>query len=274
MRFALVAADDATAQAELQRLRAEWLALPGVAAQVAGSAAHLARVYEQLLDEPRALPGAPAALRRAEPVPGRPVVNLVPLTTTRFTDREEVLDRLCPRIVRREDRIRILNLYGEGGIGKTALAAKLSELVASFFPHGRLYADLRGSTGEGAVEPAAALERFLRAIEGDTAAIPGDEQARLDAYRGLTAELDLVVLLDDAASFAQVRPLISASPGSLTIVTSRDPLPGLVEEFGATVVRVERFDDANSLKLLRRVAGLDDPLGPVAASVSAVGSRP
>jgi tetratricopeptide (TPR) repeat protein len=267
VRFAMAAADDLEAQVELRRLRAEWLALPGVSARVAGSAAHLARVYGELLDEPRA--SAPPAFRRPALAAGRAVADLMPPGTSRFTDREEVLDLLRTRIERREDRLRIVNLCGEGGIGKTELAVKVSELVASSFPHGRLYADLRGSTGEGAAEPAEALERFLRAFDDRTAEVPGGEQARLDLYRSLTAGLGLVVLLDDAAAFAQVRPLIPASPTSLTIVTSRDPLPGLVEEFGATVVRVPPLDDANSLKLLRAVAGLDDPADP-AAPASAV----
>lgn len=270
LRFMAVAAGNDAAQIELTRLRAQWLALPGVKEQVAGSAEYLVRTYGALLDESPAAAGGPSALeRRAEPVPERRLVNLVPRTTTRFTDRDELLDRLCPRIVRREDRMRILNLHGEGGIGKTALAAQLSELVAASFPHGRLYVDLRGSTGESALESAAALERFLRALEGDAARIPGNVQAREEAYRTATAELALVVLLDDAASSAQVKPLIAASPKSLTIVTSRDPLLGLVKEFGATPVQVPRMDDANSLKLLRRLADLDDPIDTSAVEVSA-----
>ena len=269
MRFAVAAADDLAAQAELRRLRAEWLALPGVSTQVAGSRAHLARVYGELLDEPRASAAVPPAFRRPEVAQGRALVNLMPAATARFTDREEVLDLLRTRIVRGENRLRVVNLCGEGGIGKTALAVKVSELVAPSFPHGRLYADLRGSTGEGAVEPAEVLERFLRVFEFPAAEIPGDEQVRLDLYRSRTSELELVVVLDDAATFAQVRPLISTSPTSLTIVTSRDPIQGLVEEFGATIVRIPPLDDANSLKLLRAVAGLDDPVDPSAPSASA-----
>jgi tetratricopeptide (TPR) repeat protein len=268
MRFIAATEDDAAARAELHRLGAEWLALPGVAAQVAGSQAHLARVYGELLEEPETSARVSPALRRSEEASAPSIGNLLPATTTRFTDRDELLDRLCPRIVHPEDRIRVLNLCGEGGVGKTALAAKIAESVASSF-HGRLYVDLRGSTGEGAVEPAAALERLLREIEGGDGRILGDERWRLDAYRRLTAGMDLLFLLDDAASFAQVRPLISASPTSLTIVTSRDPMPGLAQEFGATIVRVPRFDDANSLKLLRRVAGLDDLVDPSATPVSA-----
>ena len=271
MRLAMVSAEDRGARVELERLRAEWLELPGVSAQSARSSAHLTSTYGELLVEPRGAGVVPTTPRRLPvSVPGQPFVNLAPPTTARFIDREELLARLCSRIVLPEGRRRIVNLCGEGGIGKTALALKLWELVATSFPHGLLYADLRGSTGESAVESGSALERFLRALGVDATRLPGDEQALVDLYRNLTAELELVVLLDDAASFAQIRPLISTAPSSLTIVTSRDPIQGLVEEHGAMVVRIPPLDDANSLKLLRAVAGLDDPADPGAASASAV----
>ena len=266
LRMAAVSAEDLEARIELERLRAEWLTLPGVAEQYAASSAHLARTYGELLLEPR---GGSAVAPLAPRGPARAFVNLAPPTTARFIDREELLARLSARIVRPEGRRRIVNLCGEGGIGKTAFALKLWELVAGSFPHGLLYVDLRGSTGESAVEPGSALERFLRALEVDGARIPGDEQARGDLYRSRVAELDLVVLLDDAASFAQIRPLISTAASSLTIVTSRDPIQGLVEEFGAMVVRIPPLDDAHSLALLRAVAGLDDdPVDPATATAT------
>lgn len=271
LRIAAAVAADENSRAELAGLRAEWLALPGVSTRSADASAHLARSYGKLLVEPRASGTAPALAipeRVRAVVTARPAVNLAPPTTTRFVDREELLARLRGRIVRPADRMRIVNLCGEGGIGKTALAVKLWELLASSFPHGLLYADLRGSTGESAVDPGSVLDRFLRALDVDAAAIAGDEQTRLDLYRRLAAGLDLVVLLDDAASAAQVRPLISPSPSSLTIVTSRDPLPALVQEYGAAVVQVPPLDDANSLKLLRAVAGLDDPFDDGAMPVS------
>lgn len=262
LRLAEVIAADPEARAELERLGAEWLTLPGVSAGSAGSAANVAREYLELLADPRVISRARGAAPTPPRLPAasgpRTIPNLAPPTSAHFIDREELLARLQAWIVRLEGRTRIVNLWGEGGIGKSAFAAKLWETVSSSFPHGLLYADLRGTTGEGAVDPSSALTRFLRALGVAASDIPGDEEAQLDAYRMLTADLGLVVLLDDAASVAQVRPLISASPNSLTIVTSRDPLRGLVEQYGAAIERIPALDAANSLRLLRAVAGLED----------------
>ena len=261
LRLAEVISADPAARAELERLGAEWLELPGVSAGSAGSAANVARGYLELLADPRASGGGRG--RGATPLPpgsstGPRIPNLAPPVSAHFVNREELLARLQAWIARLDGRTRIVNLWGEGGIGKSALAAKLWESVRPSFPFGLLYVDLRGTTGEGAVDPASALTRFLRALGVAASDIPGDDEAQLDLYRMLTADLGLVVLLDDAASVAQIRPLISASPNSLTIVTSRDPLRGLVEQYGAAIERIPPLDSANSLKLLRAVAGLDD----------------
>jgi len=277
LRLSEVIAADPEARAELERLGVEWLALPGVSAGSAGSAANVAREYLELLADPRVISQA----RNAAPTPprlpspntaGLRIPNLAPPSSAHFIDREELLARLQAWTVRLEGRTRIVNLWGEGGIGKSAFATKLWESVSPSFPHGLLYADLRGTTGEGAVDPSSALTRFLRALGVTASDIPGDEEAQLDAYRMLTADLGLVVLLDDAASVAQVRPLISASPHALTIVTSRDPLRGLVERYGAAIERIPALDAANSLKLLRAVAGLEDS-GETASDLDARASR-
>lgn len=61
IRIATVTADDRVAQVELDRLRAEWLALPS-RRQIANSAAQLTRVYGDLLVEPGAGGGSPGSV--------------------------------------------------------------------------------------------------------------------------------------------------------------------------------------------------------------------
>ena len=252
---------DPGASAELEQLEAEWRRLPGVSARVADSAAADERAYAEQLADPRSrgTAHAPAVVsRRIAESAVRSWPSMAPPTTARWVDREEQLARLRSWITRPDGRIRVLALCGEGGIGKTALAAKVAELVRPSFPQGLLYADLRGSTGESPADPVGVLGRFLRVLGVNPAELPGDDEGLLDLYRILTADLALVVILDDAASVAQVLPLVCASPRSLTVVTSRDPLHGLVGSLGASIERIPPLDAASSRELLCAMAGLDD----------------
>ena len=87
--------------------------------------------------------------------------------------------------------------------------------------------------------------------------IPGDSETLADFYRSVTADRELVVLLDDAASSAQVGPLVCAAPRALTLVTSREPLTGLVQTHGAALERIPALGDRDCRDLLARIAGLE-----------------
>ena len=58
--------------------------------------------------------------------------------------------------------------------------------------------------------------------------LPRGLDALAGLYRSLLAGRRLLVLLDDAAGTEQVRPLLPASPGCLTLVTSRNSRPSLI----------------------------------------------
>ena len=252
---------DRGASVELEQLEAEWRRIPGVSGRVAESAADDERAYAGQLADPRTagITLAPSLVRqRITESAVHPRLNMAPPTTGRWVDREEQLARLRSWIARPDGGIRVLALCGDGGIGKTAFAAKMAELVRPSFPHGVLYADLRGSTGESPADSAAVLVRFLRALGVRPSEMPGDDEELLDLYRILTADLALVVILDDAVSAAQALPLVCAAPQSLTVVTSRDPLQGLVGKLGASIERIPPLDAANSRRLLCAMAGLDD----------------
>lgn len=252
---------DREASSELELFDAEWLRLAGVSAHVAESVAADGRAYAAQLGEPRArgITHAPELIRRR--ISESAVVswpNTAPPPTARWVDREEQLARLRSWITRPDGSVRVLILCGEGGIGKTALAARLAELVRPAFPDALLYADLRGSTGESPADAAAVLARFLRALGVKPSELPNDDEGLLDLYRALTTDRALVVILDDADTAAQALPLVCASPRSLTVVTSRDPLHGLVAGLGASIERIPPLDAQNSRRLLLAVAGLGD----------------
>ncbi|WP_020573396.1 AfsR/SARP family transcriptional regulator [Actinopolymorpha alba] len=119
-------------------------------------------------------------------------------------------------------------VYGPGGIGKSTLALVAAHGVRSQFPDGQLYVDLQGaSPGLSPLEPLDVLSRFLRALRVDGSAIPSDVDEAAALFRTITAELKLLVLLDNAAGVSQVRPLLPTGTRSAALITSRSPLTTL-----------------------------------------------
>src|SRR6185369_12360603 len=127
----------------------------------------------------------------------------------------------------------IATIAGTPGVGKTALAIHWAHRVRDRFPDGQLYVDLRGFSAGGPKPPVEALARFLTALGVAPDQIPVDVEPAVDLYRTMLADLRVLVVLDNAASADQVRPLLPGSPDCLALVTSRDRLGGLVARDGA-----------------------------------------
>ncbi|GGP43737.1 hypothetical protein GCM10010185_14280 [Saccharothrix coeruleofusca] len=145
-------------------------------------------------------------------------------------------------------------LSGPGGVGKTALALHWAHRTRDRFHDGQLYVDLAGFSGDQPVPPDEALGLFLRSLGVPPGRVPVElvEQAAL--YRSLTADKALLVLLDNAFSAAQVRPLIPGSATSAVVVTSRSRLTGLVAD-GARLVDIGPLTASSSVRLLDRAVG-------------------
>ncbi|MER5219987.1 AfsR/SARP family transcriptional regulator [Streptomyces flaveus] len=130
-------------------------------------------------------------------------------------------------------------ISGMAGMGKTTLAVHWAHRVADRFPDGQLYVELRGfDPARAPLDPAQALRGMLAALGVLPGRMPGSTDALAGLYRSLLAGRRLLVLLDDAADTEQVRPLLPASPGCLTLVTSRNGLPSLIAS-GARPLRLD-----------------------------------
>ena len=77
------------------------------------------------------------------------------------------------------------------------------------FPDGQLYVDLHGFGPGRPVAPEDVLAGFLRALGVDGAAVPADPVERAARFRSLVHDRRLLVVLDNAQSAAQVRPLLA-----------------------------------------------------------------
>ena len=138
-----------------------------------------------------------------------------------------------------------------GGIGKTALALRAAHLVAGQFPDGQLFIDLQGYTpGVAPVAPEDALRSLLFALGVARELIPEGLAERAALYRGRLAETRTLVILDNAASLAQVEPLLPGTAGCLALVTSRRALSGL----DAQVLALDTLPPDEAVALFRAAA--------------------
>ncbi|MFE6054022.1 BTAD domain-containing putative transcriptional regulator [Kitasatospora sp. NPDC056446] len=157
---------------------------------------------------------------------------------------------------------------GPAGAGKTALVRHWAALrEAEHFPDGLLRADLRGFHPDGPREPADVLAEFLTALGVAPDALPDSTAERSRRYRELLAGRRTVVLLDDAASYRQLAPLLpdppAADPGGadvpspVAVVTSRSRLRHLLVREGGVPLPLGGLTREDAAALLTRTLGPD-----------------
>jgi DNA-binding SARP family transcriptional activator/tetratricopeptide (TPR) repeat protein len=178
----------------------------------------------------------------------------LPATVPGFTGRGaeiERLDEVLEHLDRERIGVTVVALSGMPGVGKTALAAYWAHRVRHHFPDGQLYVNLRGFDPESEpTQPAEVVRGFLEALRVPAERIPAGLDAQTALYRGLLSGRQMLILLDNAASADQVRPLLPGGAGCLVVVTSRHRLPGLVVTEGAQPVPVGLFTAAEAVELL------------------------
>jgi DNA-binding SARP family transcriptional activator/DNA-binding XRE family transcriptional regulator len=215
-------------------------------------AAHLRILRNEVL---AAVPGPPA---------GHPTPAQLPADIGGFTGRDYHLDRLDQVLALRNSAhntaVVIAAITGTAGVGKTALALHWAHRVREEFPDGQLYVNLRGYAAPvsgSPVRPVEALTRFLHALGLPAERVPADEEEATGLYRTVLADRKALVLLDNAASAEQVRPLLPGSPGCLVLVTSRDRLAGLTATEGADRITLDVLDPQDARALLDRMIGAE-----------------
>ncbi|MEU9295789.1 BTAD domain-containing putative transcriptional regulator [Streptomyces sp. NPDC048266] len=200
-------------------------------------------------------------LRSAGPVSApRPVVPAeapvpegLPRAPRGFTGRGDELAALDRVALRGEGPVCLVT--GPAGVGKTAFAVHWAYERRADFPDGRLFADLRGFSETPAPETAAVLREFLLALGVPPQRIPEAVEARGALFRALTAGRRLLVVLDNARSSEQVRPLLPGGDHCTTLVTSRDRLGGLIASDAALPVPLGHLPPADAAALLTTVLG-------------------
>jgi tetratricopeptide (TPR) repeat protein len=173
-----------------------------------------------------------------------------------FVNRVHELDELDAALLNQAAEPGLLCvavIVGTAGVGKTSLALRWSHRTRSRFPDGQLYVNLRGYDPGAPVAAVEVLGRFLRALNVPTERIPAGEESRTELFRSTVAERRMLIVLDNAATVEQIRPLLPGASQCLIVVTSRSRMSGLVARDGAHRVNVETLSGAESVELLRRV---------------------
>ncbi|KAB8163708.1 tetratricopeptide repeat protein [Streptomyces sp. 3MP-14] len=208
-----------------------------------------------------------AGVGAAKPVPGQ-----LPGDIRGFVGREAELAELDARMTAPVP-VLITAVAGTAGVGKTALAVRWAHRARERFPDGQLYVDLRGYGPDQPLAPEDVLAGFLRALGMAGTAIPHELDERAARFRTLVDGRRMLLLLDNAADVAQVRPLLPGSSSCVTLVTSRDTLTGLVVREGARRVALDRLSAVEARELLRSLLGEERLAAEPAAAVDALVER-
>ena len=208
--------------------------------------AALQALHRQILGADPALAGGSPTVNSGMPVPRQ-----LPAAPLPFVGRDEELDRLDTAL----DGAPMV-ITAAAGVGKTSLALHWAHRHVDRFADGQLFVDLEGfgPTGQP-MTPGVALRGFLDALGVDPGRVPVDVHAQAALFRSLVAGQRILVLLDNAASTAQVAPLLPGGKTCTVVVTSRHPLHALVTVHSGRPLLLDVLPEAHARELLSERLG-------------------
>jgi len=239
------------ASADLARIRTDLAAADPV---LAAAARHRSRV-------PRQLPADVSTFT------GR-AVELAALDRLRATSDTDGANA-AGGVGDRSTAVVISAVSGTAGVGKTALAINWAHRVRGEFADGQLYVNLRGYDPDQPMTATDVLASFLAALGVAGSDIPLDVADRAAKYRTEMAGRRMLIVLDNASSVEQVRPLLPGTSPAMVVVTSRDSLAGLVAVNGAHRLDLDLLPPDDAVTLLRRLIGGRVDAEPLAAEILA-----
>jgi DNA-binding SARP family transcriptional activator/Tfp pilus assembly protein PilF len=223
-------------------------------------APELSELHQQILRADPALahtpPGTTSTPSAGSP-PAAPVPRELPADVAAFTGRATELDELDELLLGPQNTTAavISAVSGTAGVGKTALAVHWAHHASRHFPDGQLHINLRGYDPDQPMPAADALATFLGSLGVPGQDIPQAEADRAARYRSLLVGKRTLIVLDNAATVEQVRPLLPGHPECRVLVTSRDSLAGLVARDGARRLELDLLHLDDAVWLLRELIG-------------------
>jgi tetratricopeptide (TPR) repeat protein/DNA-binding SARP family transcriptional activator len=206
----------------------------------------LAELHQRILGRD---PGLAVTLSGQRPGQAAPPDTLPP-ETAEFVGRHEELGLLTGEHVSAPG---IFIIEGMPGVGKTALAVRAAHLVSGQYPNGTLYLNLHShDPGSPSLDPAEALHRLLQMLSVPAAQIPDTIGERAALWRAHLSRRRAVVILDDAAGYDQIRPLLPMTGRCLILITTRRRFP---DSQGARTLTIDALPVGEAITLFRQIAG-------------------
>jgi DNA-binding SARP family transcriptional activator/DNA-binding XRE family transcriptional regulator len=217
----------------------------------------LARAHLRVLRQDIRAKGSRQAPSRRATVTAMPIMpRQLPLAARSFTGRATEIGALFSLLEKNNEAassVVVVALTGMAGIGKTALAVHWAHQVATQFPDGQLFVNLRGFSPNGApLTSTESLSGLLTSLGMTVDRIPVDPAGQAALFRSLLVGRRMLIVLDNAQDAEQVRPLLPGSPGCLVLVTSRNRLTGLAAAEGAHLIMLDVLTIGESRDLLAR----------------------
>jgi len=198
--------------------------------------------------------------------PPRPLVapvsplHQLPADLADFTGREGEVGELVALLGGEAGGATISAIGGMGGVGKTALAVHVAHKVAAQYPDGQIVVEM-GGTAERPLTPVEAMGQVVHAFQPEVR-LPDEPNEVTALYRTTLEGRRVLLLLDNAANSAQVRPLVVPAGCGLVVTSRRGlSLPGL-RHFDLDALPVEE-----ACALLQTIVGqgraTDEELGAI-----------
>ena len=214
-----------------------------------------------LLAEALGLPPAAADRLLSRPGAGHrpdssrrlPPAELPAAPRHRLVGREPLIASLRALVTTREQRAHAQPaiVVGPPGSGKTSLVLQTAHGVRDQFPDGQVFVDLHPASSPP-LGPDTLVRRILRSLGGVPAADnPEEAGAQL---RDVLSTRHVLVVLDNADSEAQIRPLLVEDVGSAVLVAARRELPALPAQ---SLHRIGALSQWDAQAVLEELVGAD-----------------
>lgn len=164
-----------------------------------------------------------------------------------FVGRQAELAELAEAL-RQGAFVNVCNVWGMGGVGKTAVATRIAYQLQPYFPDGVLWANLATS------DTMTILSMFAQTFHEKVNQLT-DVNSRSAYVRGILANKHVLIILDDAQNSKQLELLLPPSTGkTAVIITTRYDLPA-TDGFKRIEIRPFSPESDDSLTLFANFLG-------------------